>query len=105
MSVTRYPNTGTLCYNSSGTVNTIGDFTPGTLNTIYSFCDIQPNRQQRLITGPNGQRIEYSFTVYMPLLITVFANTQDSYFKTGGESYQVLDVEQLVNVKQTRITI
>ena len=61
--VTKYPDTATISWMSAGTTNSVGVWTPGTVNTVALVCDIQPVNGQ-IATGPGGAILNYAWNVY-----------------------------------------
>jgi len=64
--VKRYPHTATISYYDLGTTNSIGVWTPGTLNTIGIVCNIQPN-STKYIVGESGDTIGYNWFIMAPV--------------------------------------
>ena len=71
MVIKRYPHTATISYYGAGTTNSIGIYTPGTLVTIGTVCNAQPNATgiTKYIVGASGDMIGYNWTVFSPLFI------------------------------------
>ena len=62
--VNKYPNTATISWVNAGTYNTVGVWTPGSLNTIVlTACDIQPASGQYL-TGAGGAILNYDWNIF-----------------------------------------
>ena len=62
--VNKNPNTATIWWTDAGTVNSIGVWTPGTLNTIVlTECEIQP-RSSNIGRGQGGDVLNYNWTVF-----------------------------------------
>jgi len=62
--VSKYPHSSTISWLSAGTTNSVGVWTPGTLNTlVVTKCDIQP-KSGTIAAGEGGKVLQYNWTVY-----------------------------------------
>jgi len=64
--IKRYPHTATLSYYTPGTYNTLGIYENGTLVTIGTVCNAQPN-STKYILGVSGDKIGFSWFVSSPI--------------------------------------
>lgn len=74
--VNNYPNTATISWLSAGTTNSLGVWTPGTLNTLRIYCDIQPV-SQGIALGAGGKVLNYNWDIFAKRFIgdTAIPNT------------------------------
>ena len=101
---TRYPHTATIGWHSAGTVNTLGVFSNGALNTIWGYCNIQRSNKSRFSTGAGGDAIHPQFDIFWHRrLNTTFSLTQDVVIEFNASTHQVLDI--IGYRKHTEITV
>ena len=61
--VKKYPHSATISWADAGTTNSVGVFTPGTLNSIGITCDIQ-TKSERYIIGNGGAKLAYNRHIF-----------------------------------------
>ena len=61
--ISKYPHTATISWYDTGTTNSVGGLTPGTLNTIVFVCDIQPVNGRYLL-GEGGAVLNYDWKIF-----------------------------------------
>ena len=101
MVIEQYPHTATLHWVSEGTTNTVGVWTPGTLNTIGIVCDIQPASGQYVL-GEGGAVLNYDWHVFsLPFdgASTVPKDAKLEFFNADHIMVQLFPYQKHVEIK------
>lgn len=65
--IIQYPHKMVITVTTPATQDANGNWLPGSTTTIEKACRAEPNGSNGYIIGDDGARIDYAWTVYMPL--------------------------------------
>ncbi len=85
--VKQYPDKVTLTTPADSTQDAQGDWIPGTGSTVAEFdCRYEPNTGNRIIVGEDGNRIDFSGTLYLQTKNEIAVGTALEVVKHNGST-------------------
>lgn len=104
MAIERYPDNATIVYvTGAATMNSIGDYTPGTSTTISVTGRIEPtsNKEGAYIISDSGDRIDYRMTMFARRFTDCDDIPVGAELYFAGEQFRVVDNTK----RQTHFTL
>jgi len=99
--VKHYPHTATISWYDAGTTNSVGVFSPGTLNTITIDCDIQPV-SGRFVLSEGGAVLNYNWHIFADLFTghaSVPKTAELDFFSEDHVMVQLFPYQKHVEIK------